>query len=268
MDDGRRTDAERPGPRPPAGSRPSRARPDRARRDRARRDRGWRRRTAGVAALVGAGVLLVTAGAAPGAAHQRGTVPAPGPVTVVGAPLVHTFDLDVPGDLVEGRWTVTGDRSAAVPYDGVLEPVGVVSPDLAEALVVEYGRVGADGEVLSWHDAGTLARPQTYGHALATSPAVSAATPTSIPVRVSLPDPGSLTALAGQVLTVEARFTISYLDDGSGTSHGLAVTGLWPWWLAVAAVLVALGALLSRARRAPDDPPQHAGPGAPPATRP
>lgn len=229
-----------------------------------------RLRTAGVAALAGASLLLGTGPGASGAVQQRPSAPAPGPVTVVGEPLVHTFDLDVPGDLVEGVWTVVGERAEVVPYDGVLEPVGVVSPELAEALVVQYGRVGAGGEVVSWHDAGTLDRPRTYGHALDTRPAVSAAAPTSIPVRVSLPDPAALASQAGQVLTVEARFTIGYLDDASGSrpGEGLALTGLWPWWLAVAAVLVALGAVLARGRRGPDEPSDRAGRGARAAPRP
>ncbi|WP_217616838.1 hypothetical protein [Cellulomonas sp. GbtcB1] len=197
--------------------------------------------------------------------------PAPGDdgvVLVAGEPLVHTFDLAVPGDAVTGRWQVDASSSAPVQYDALLVPEGAVSPSLARALVVHYGQVRADGRI-AWQPAGTLAEPRSYADALGATPAVSAGEPAVIPVRVSLPDPGVVSGEPGDQLAVEATFLVSYLDGDSGDEPrdpgpagvaapgrpgALAVTGPGLWAAAVAVVLVGLGYGLRR--RAPHAAPR------------
>lgn len=219
--------------------------------------------------------LVVASVPAPALASGPGSVPvsaAPGSdgdglVTVVGERLVYDFDPGVPGDSVTGRWEVRGRSGLPVPWDGVLAVDGQVSPVLARALAVHYGEVDADGALLTWHAAGTLADPVTYAEALSGAPSVDAARSTVIPVRVSLPDPGLVTGEPGETMLVEAAFTVAYLGGAEGAPGGggpdgddrvagapvggpLAITGFGSWAAALAAaVLIGLGLLLRRSRR-------------------
>lgn len=249
----RRAD-RRPSDRQPPDGRPSDGRPG-AGSDRAdaARPRSPAARVGGSVVASAAAMLLVgpmtpPASAEPGAVRDL--------VSVSGAPLVHTFDLDVPGDSVTGRWEVNGTSPTPVPYDGLLVTEAAVPDSLAHALVVHYGELGPDGQVAAWHDGGTLVDPVAYADALARIPAVSAGHPTVIPVRVSLPDPSAVTGQAGAPAAVQASFTVSYLAGaavGAGsTAHAgaaLAVTGPGPWLGLLAAALVAAGAALLTARR-------------------
>lgn len=194
--------------------------------------------------------LLVT-GAGPAAASAG--VP-PG-LDLTGEPLVHVFDLGRPGDGVSGEWRVAATSGATVSYDGVLTAVEHTRADLARALVVEYGRVSPDGTVRSWHPAGTLAEPRSYGDALAVDPTLGPAEVTRIPVRVSLPEPGTVDADRDEELLVRATFTVGYLEDADASpqpapSPGpLAVTGAGAGAAALAVVLLALGHLMVRRAR-------------------
>lgn len=205
----------------------------------------WRR--AGLASLV----ALTTSGvvALPAAADE---IPL---VEVTGAPLVHHFDLGVPGDAVTGRWQIAATSADPVPYDGVLTTYGPVSPSLARALHVQYGQLDGDGRVRAWFDAGTLADPVSLGDALPDVGPVGAGTPVTVPVRVRLPDPQHVTGEAGDLLEVEAVFTVSYLGQGQVAAGdqqdlGLAATGVPTWVVAVAAAALAAG-LLARRRNGP-----------------
>lgn len=189
-----------------------------------------------------------------------------------GDPLVHTFDLDRPGDAVTGEWTVTGRTARTVGFDGVLRPDDDPAPDLAAALTVEYGSVGADGAVAAWHPAGTLAAPLSYADAVGADPVTRAGEPVVIPVRVSLPDPSLVTGEPGRTVEVGASFTVTYLAPGGAGGGGggagdvtgggdpagvggggrgpLALTGADAWWLAaLAAAALGAGAALVRRRR-------------------
>ena len=231
-----------------------------------------RRGAAALAALALAAAAALT-GAGPAAAHAAPTAPASsgGHLDLTGDPLVHTFDLDRPGDSVTGEWTVTGRSTRAVGFDGVLRPDDDRAPGLAAALAVEYGSVGADGAVAAWHPAGTLAAPRSYADALGTDPVTRAGEPVVIPVRVSLPDPALVTGEPGRTVEVGASFTVTYLAPGGGgggagggddaTGGGdvvaggggrgpLALTGADAWWLAaLAAAALGTGAALVRRRR-------------------
>lgn len=212
---------------------------------------GWLVRTGAVAAGV-AGLLLAGAPAGQAVGGEE-----PPPVVVTGEPLVHTFDTQVPGDSVTGVWQVSSSSSTRVAYDGVLV-AGRTAPDgLSGALVVSYGTTDADGQI-TWHDAGTLADVVAYTAAVPRAVAVvSAGEPTAIPVRVTLPDPSVLEGRAGELLSVEATFTLSYLDprqepgcSGGYRSGVLAITGLGVWPVAaVAGALVTLGLVVRRRRR-------------------
>jgi len=206
----------------------------------------------------GALALAAAAGAGPAGAHAAA-------VAVDGDPLVHTFDLDRPGDAVAGAWRVTATGSSPVPFDGALAAEHPVPAALAQALAVEYGRTDAAGRLLDWHPAGTLADPVTYGNALARDPRVQAGEPVVVPVRVSLPDPAAVDGVPGEVLEVRASFVVSWLGEGPPAvvvdergplrpAVRFAVTGT-----ATAAAALAAGALLGagaalgrRARRPPD----------------
>lgn len=208
-----------------------------------------------------AGAVLLVAGPSPAHAAVPGAGEA---LRVTGAALVHVFDLSVPGDQVTGEWVVAAE-TAAVAYDGVLEVRTPATSALAPALVVEYGRVAADGSLLGWYGAGTVAEPLTYGAALGVSPTARATAPTRIPVRVSLPDPGPVRhALdADDDALVEATFTVSYLADGHGSGPpgqaagsaagpgpgALAVTGGGLAAAGAAVALLTVGAALARAAR-------------------
>lgn len=215
------------------------------------------------AGAVGSGVAGLLLAGAPAGHAVRGEEPPP--VVVTGEPLVHTFDTRVPGDSVTGVWQVSSSSSTHIAYDGVLVAGGTAPDGLASALAVSYGTTDADGRV-TWHDAGTLADGVAYTAAVPRATAVvSAGEPTAIPVRVSLPDPSLLEGRAGELLSVEATFTLSYLDPrGEPSSSGgyrsgvlaatetgvLAVTGLGAWPVAaVAGALVGLGVVLRRRRR-------------------
>lgn len=217
------------------------------------------------ATVIGA-VLAAAAVASPaGAAQEPG---GGGLVTVAGDPLVYDFDPGMPGDSVTGWWEVRGRSATPVPYDGVLAVQGQVSPVLARALVVHYGEVDSDGALVTWHPAGTLADPVTYADALSRAPSIDVTRPTTIPVRVSLPDPGLVTGEPGETMLVEAAFTVAFLAGsapvaGPGTDDGddravagppgggvLALTGFGPWAAALAAAaLIGLGLLARRRRR-------------------
>lgn len=235
-----------------------------------------RRGTAALAALA-LGAALVAAGPAAASAAAPAAAPAAagGHLDLTGDPLVHTFDLDRPGDAVTGEWTVTGRSAQPVGFDGVLRPDGAPDPGLAAALAVEYGSVGADGAVADWHPAGTLASPRSYADALGTDPVARPGEPVVIPVRVSLPDPSRVTGEPGQTVEVTASFTVTYLAPGGGAGDGgggagggdvgaggggggtgsgrgpLALTGADAWWLAALAA-AALGAGLALVRRRRD----------------
>ncbi|RMI14024.1 hypothetical protein [Cellulomonas triticagri] len=225
-----------------------------------------RARGAGPAAHAAAGLALaglVVAGVA-GAATPAVAAPDGPVVTISGDPLVHTFDTEVPGDAVTGTWTVSTTATHPVPFSGTLR---ADAPDpLADALAVQYGEVGADGSVSTWHDAGTLAEPVAYAAAVPTATSVSAASPLTIPVRVSLPDPSALVGDPGQPLDVTATFTVTHLDPGAGgtpavtdpTAPGqagpgprgvLAITGPTGWFALLAAALVAAGITTRRRAR-------------------
>lgn len=201
------------------------------------------RRHLQAAGTTGIGLLLVLAPAA----AVAGT-PTPGPVTVHGAPLVHTFDLDVPHDAVTGLWHVTSSSPTPTSYDGVLVADDEVPSDLAHALVVQYGTVDRDGRVTAWHDAGTLAEPASYAATVPRPASVSSARPAAVPVRVSLPDPARLEARPGQRLAVEATFTVDYLTPAPTPATGgvLATTGGSTWLAAAAALLVLTGLTATR----------------------
>ncbi|WP_431838358.1 hypothetical protein [Cellulomonas sp. Y8] len=166
-----------------------------------------RRRTRTAWVLAAAVVLAATGGVA-------GAV-VPPTVLVDGDPLVHTFALDRPGDAVTGEWRVSTTGAATVPFDGVLTAEAPAAATLAGALAVEYGRTGADGRVLGWHAAGTLADPVAYGTALGAEPRVRPGEPVVVPVRVSLPDPAAVTGAPGETLVVRASFVVGWLDDGA-----------------------------------------------------
>jgi LPXTG-motif cell wall-anchored protein len=221
-----------------------------------------RRGAAALAALaLAVGAALVAAGPAAASAASGGDL------DLAGDPLVHTFDLDRPGDSVTGEWTVTARTERPVGFDGVLRPDGEPDRGLAAALTVEYGAVGADGAVAGWHPAGTLAAPRSYADALGADPVAQAGEPVVIPVRVSLPDPSLVTGEPGRTVQVEASFTVTYLAPGGGgggagggaggdvTAGGagrgpLALTGADAWWLAaLAAAALGTGAALVRRRR-------------------
>jgi hypothetical protein len=178
-----------------------------------------RRATAGTAGCVLA--LALTAGpsaaAADGAAVAEATTRSGAVLSLSGAPLAHTFDTEVPGDSVQGEWTLSNSGTQPVSYDGLLAPVGEFSLDLAQNLDVEYGIVGPDGEVTDWAQAGTLAQPVSYTTALgAASPAMTGADSITIPVRVTLADPKALTSAPGDPQTVGATFSINYLSPETG----------------------------------------------------
>lgn len=225
-------------------------------------------RTVGVT-LCALGLGVSGASAAPQVAEPEGGHDR---VTVHGEPLVHEFDLSVPGDAVEGRWQVATDAAHRVPFDAVLAPDGPGGEILAAALDVHYGDLAADGSVTAWHAAGTLAAPRSYAQAVAASPAVDATAPQAIAVRVSLPEPARVVGDVGQRFRVDATFRVGYLAgpdtdgdtgvtgpgpdaDGAVTSPSsvqdpLAVTGTTLGLLAlVAGAMVTLGALLRRRRR-------------------
>lgn len=203
------------------------------------------------AALLGATALLLPV---PAAAHAAAGSPDAGRVAVTGDPLVHVFDLGTPGDAVTGLWRVTSAAPEATTYDGVLTADDALPGALAHALVVQYGEPGTDGEVLAWHDAGTLARPRSLADALPTSTTVSAARPVDVPVRVALHDPAAVGGRPGDVHRVTATFTVSYLEPGPGgagrpapTDRGvLATTGPAGWLALVAAALIVTGVVKRR----------------------
>jgi len=232
-----------------------------------------RRGAAALAALALAASAALVA-AAPAAAAPAAPGTSGGHLELTGDPLVHTFDLDRPGDSVTGEWTVTGRSAGPVRFDGVLRPDDDRAPGLAAALAVEYGAVGADGAVAAWHPAGTLAAPLSYADALGTEPVTRAGEPVVIPVRVSLPDPALVTGEPGRTVEVGASFTVTYLAPGGGGGGGaggggggdatgggdvvaggggrgpLALTGADAWWLAaLAAAALGTGAALVRRRR-------------------
>lgn len=259
----------------------------------ARRLAAGARRLAGTARRVGAVLAALVLGAALVAGVP---VPAASAVTgalgVTGDPLVHTFDLDRPGDAVTGEWRVSSRTSGPIAFDGVLRPDGEPGPGLAAALAVEYGSVGPDGAVTAWHDAGTLAAPRSYADALGSEPAARGGAPVVVPVRVSLPDPAAVTGAPGGRVEVTASFVVSYLapdgpggeggpggggaggdgaGDGAGAGPGggggagggtadgtrrpvLAITGTDAWWLAaLAAAALGTGTVLVRRRRGARD---------------
>lgn len=216
--------------------------------------------------VLSAAVGLAVLAAGPAAAAQG---PDERVLTVAGHPLVHEFALDDPGDAVTGWWQVHGRSATPVPFEGVLAADPSSSGSLARALVVHYGAVGPDGDVVTWHPAGTLAEPATYSAALARVPSAAAGAPVSIPVRVSLPDPGLVSGLPGEALVVEATFTVTYLnpggrDDAPSGPGLLAVTGAGAWPAALlAGVSIGLGLLLRRrwrAARSGGDPASGLGP--------
>lgn len=210
-----------------------------------------------VAALVASVLIVFGAATAQAAASTDGG----GAVVISGAPLVHTFDLRVPGDAVTGEWQIGSAVAELRDFDGVLVPVEPSAAELARALTVSYGSIDADGAGISWHAAGTLAEPRSYADVLGHSPTVAAGQPVRLPVRVALPEPEAVSGAAGEVLLVSASFVVSYLggEVSVGTPGGggvaawppvLAVTGWGPWWLLAAAVVsITVGAELARQRR-------------------
>lgn len=175
---------------------------------------------------VAVGLALV---AVPSSATARTTGGEP-LVTVSGTPLVHTFDLAVPGDAAVGEWGVSTSAASPTPFDGSLaadEPVP--DPAFAEALVVQYGTLDGTGRVVAWHDAGTLAEPVSLSQALGRPTTVAAGEPARVPVRVRLPDPGALDLAPGRSLAVTATFTVDYLsDDTAATPPARPVAGHGP----------------------------------------
>lgn len=135
-------------------------------------------------------------------------------LTLSGDPLVHTFNTSVYGDRVQGTWTLTNSGNTAAPYNGTLAPVGTMSDSLAKALTVQYGVENTEG-VISWHDAGTLAAPLTYAQATNTEHSINGGAKQEIPVRVVLQDPTALEGEPGADLSVNATFTVSYVDPNS-----------------------------------------------------
>lgn len=193
-------------------------------------------------------------------------------LSLVGAPLVHTFDTESPGDSIQGEWTLSNSGAQVVAYNGVLAPVGEFSLDLAQNLDVEYGLVGPDGRITGWAQAGTLARPVSYTTALgADSPELVGPGSITVPVRVTLSDPAALTSAPGDLQTVSATFSISSLSGGpgdggadgkivapdnedvaSGSGGGLLASTGAPilCWLLVALAAVTVGSRLRRRRSA------------------
>ncbi len=136
---------------------------------------------------------------------------------LMGAPMVHTFDTTRYNDQVTGIWMLENNGPDATAFDGILEAVGAdVPPTLAAQLQIEYGQIGESGTI--WHDAGTLLAPTSYADALGLSnPTVQGHGVVDIPVRVTLANPAALEGEPGQTLTLDASFTVSYLDPSSAS---------------------------------------------------
>lgn len=140
-------------------------------------------------------------------------------IEVSGAPLVYKFDVTKYNDTVQGTWTVINRGDIAAPYNGTLVTAGDVSASLAEQLTVQYGKVSRNGALVSWEDAGTLAKPLTYAEAMGSAQlSLAAGASQSIPVRVILPDPTKLKGTKGETLTVNGTFKVTYTDTSTPES--------------------------------------------------
>lgn len=147
------------------------------------------------------------------------------PVVVTGQPLVHPFHPETPVpaggpvEMVTGSWHVAAQGEQEVRFDGRLVPYGVVNPVLADDLVVEYGTVRRDGQVV-WHSAGPLGHARSYAEAVGTRPVVGAGDQgVDIPVRVLLDDHPHGPVPVGAGVTV--AFVVGTREDLMGSSMAL-----------------------------------------------
>lgn len=175
-----------------------------------------------VAGLVGTGAVTTLQTALTGnhfearvLDSENGETPEGGLLVLSGDPIVHTFDVTKYNDSVQGTWTLTNKGTMATTYDGSLDAAAgtTMPPSLAAQLKLEYGSTDSSGNVTAWHEAGTMATPTSYATALGlSSTTIAPDAPVTIPVRVTLTDPTQLEGAANDVLTLDATFTVSYVD--------------------------------------------------------
>lgn len=136
-------------------------------------------------------------------------------VRITGAAIDHEFDSSTFNHLVRASWVLENHGPTATTFDGHFRTVSGSDETLAAALLVQYGEVDPDGEVVGWIDGGTVADPTPFAEATGID-TINGQTQIPIEVRVVLEDPGVIASndddLIGQMIRVAADFTVSYLD--------------------------------------------------------
>lgn len=134
---------------------------------------------------------------------------------ISGAPIDHVFDSDTFNHQVRADWTLVNRGLQAASFDGRFTTLANIDAELADALVVQYGVVNADGEVTGWRDGGTVAQPRGYATATGID-SIPGESELPIVVRVLLEDPTLIATEnedeVGQMLRVVADFVVSYMD--------------------------------------------------------
>lgn len=134
---------------------------------------------------------------------------------LTGDPMDKEFDSSTHNDQVQAEWTLENLGPATTEFAASFEMLADIDQDLAEALVVKYGLVDADGVTVRWVDGGTVAQPLDFGTVTGLT-AIDGYTQIPVHVQVILEDPSLISSddpeLIDTPLRVLADFVVSYLD--------------------------------------------------------
>lgn len=134
-------------------------------------------------------------------------------LVATGEAMDHTFDTTQFNQTAGATWTVTNRGTGAAQFSATFAATGEISQTLAENLDVQYAVTNADGEVVRWVPAGTIAAPLEYTRAVGTASEIGGLESHEIQVRVVLEDPTLLEGEPETVLNVTADFDISYMTS-------------------------------------------------------
>ncbi len=142
-----------------------------------------------------------------------GTQPDGALLVLHGTAMDKDFDSSVYNDNVVAHWQLENQGPDATTFDGQFKPRGQVTPELAAALVVEYGVYDAAGTLVDWADGGTVAAPRSMADAIGVDTIQGDETiPVSVRVRIGHPSALATAGDLGDQLQLVADYVVSYLD--------------------------------------------------------